>query len=190
MSIRSSVKDSPCRLVAHQKADNDLEFHYREPTAADGQAIAQLIASCPPLDRNSLYCNLLQTTHFARSCIMAERDGELVGWISGYRLPEEPTTMFVWQVAVHESARGLGLGVAMLRALFERPGVVGAERLVTTITPSNVVSRRMFARFAEDHGAKLCAEPWFDRQQHFGGCHESEECISIGPLRSSLPRPN
>jgi L-2,4-diaminobutyric acid acetyltransferase len=190
LSIRSSVKDSPCRLVARQKADNDPEFHFREPTAADGQAVAQLVASCPPLDRNSLYCNLLQTTDFARTCIIAEREGEVVGWISGYRLPDEPKTMFVWQVAVHESARGLGLGVAMLRALFERPGVVGAERLVTTITRSNVASRRMFARFAEDQGAPLCAEPWFDRHQHFGGCQESEERISIGPLRSCLPHPN
>lgn len=163
------------------------EFDHREPTAEDAAAIARLIASCPPLDPNSLYCNLLQTTHFAGTCIVAERDGRLAGWISGYRPPADPDAMFVWQVAVHPIARGAGLGVAMLQALFARPAVAGAGRLVTTITPSNAASRRMFARFAEERGAALRSEPWFDRDRHFGGRHESEELISIGPLLPAIP---
>src|SRR3546814_20772399 len=64
----------------------------------------------PILDTNSLYCNLLQCTHFAETCVLAERDGEISGWISGYRLVHDPEAMFVWQVAVHERARGRGLG--------------------------------------------------------------------------------
>src|SRR3546814_8166752 len=89
----------------------------------DAQAIHDLIAACPPLDTNSLYCNLLQCTHFAETCVLAERDGEISGWISGYRLVHDPEAMFVWQVAVHERARGRGLGVAMLNALFQFPAV-------------------------------------------------------------------
>lgn len=144
--------------------------------------IADLIASCPPLDTNSLYCNLLQATHFAETCIKAERGGVLEGWISGYRPPNDPAAIFVWQVAVRESARGKGLGVAMLAALMQCPAVADAQRLITTVTPSNHASRRMFAAFARNRGAKLEVRPWFDRERHFGGRHESEELISIGPL--------
>src|SRR3546814_5573349 len=33
-------------------------LHLRKPDARDGPAITALIARCPPLDRNSAYCNL------------------------------------------------------------------------------------------------------------------------------------
>lgn len=143
----------------------------------------ELIAACPPLDPNSLYCNLLQCTHFARTCVLAERDGAIEGWISGYRPPDDPQAMFVWQVAVHRDARGCGLGGAMLDALFRFPAVADATRLMTTVTPSNEASRRMFAGFARLHGAELQIRPGFEAESHFGGSHESEELIVIGPLR-------
>lgn len=157
-------------------------FEFSGPSADDAGPIADLIASCPPLDPNSLYCNLLQCTHFAGTCIKAERAGILEGWISGYRPPEDPEAMFVWQVAVHERARGLGLGVAMLDALLRRPSAAGARRLITTVTPSNQPSRRMFAAFARSREACVDVLPFFDRERHFAGRHESEELISIGPL--------
>lgn len=157
-------------------------FEFSEPTAEDAGAIAELIASCPPLDPNSLYCNLLQSTHFARTCIKAERRGILEGWVSGYRLPDDPATMFVWQVAVHERARGIGLGAAMLETLLLRPAAAGACRLITTVTPSNQASRRMFAAFARRRGARMEVRPCFDGERHFAGRHESEELITIEPL--------
>lgn len=187
MTIRSRVSDSPCRRAVGQSLGTVSEFTFREPVAEDAGAIARLITSCPPLDPNSLYCNLLQTTHFAGTCILAEREQSLIGWISGYRPPDEPEAMFVWQVAVHETARGQGLGVLMLQSLFKRPAVRSASRLITTITPSNAASRQMFERFASNQGAQLSAEPWFDSARHFDGKHESEERISIGPLRAPSP---
>lgn len=182
------MNDSGCagvdepRLPASQSEPAPRDFVFEAPVSQDGHAVAKLIAACAPLDPNSLYCNLLQCTHFAATSIKAERNGALDGWISGYRLPGEPSTLFIWQVAVHERARGRGLGVAMLEALVSRPGLADATRLETTITPSNDASRRMFAKFARNRGATLESRPWFDRYEHFGGSHESEELISIGPL--------
>ena len=40
-------------------------------------AVTALIAACPPLDRNSRYFNLIQCTHFADNCIIAERGGRM-----------------------------------------------------------------------------------------------------------------
>lgn len=163
---------------------------FRTPKAEDGPTIARLIASCPPLDCNSIYCNLLQCTHFAGTCILAEHTNGIVGWISGYRPPQEPDSMFVWQVAVHESARGQGLGQRLLNELFQLPGVRDAQRLITTVTPSNIASRKMFEGFANDHGATLQARPHFNSDVHFGGAHESEELISIEPLGASRMPPD
>src|SRR5690606_15746592 len=104
--------------------DSDA-FHLRRPIAADGPAITRLIAACPPLDSNSAYCNLLQCTHFADFCIVAERNGTILGWVSGYRPPTEPNSLFVWQVAVADAARGKGLAHHMINALLERQSAEG-----------------------------------------------------------------
>jgi len=90
----------------------------RRPTDGDGYNLHQLVARCQPLDTNSVYCNLLQCSDFADTAIAAENaQGELVGFISGYRPPARPDTLFVWQVAVDSSMRGQGLALRMLLAL-------------------------------------------------------------------------
>lgn len=182
--MNDSRTTGTARRPAISAADRHDEFVFRNPTANDAVAVNDLVASCPPLDRNSLYCNLLQCTHFANTCILAERDGRIEGWISGYRLTDDPDAMFVWQVAVHEDARGQGLGVAMLDALWEQPAVFDAMRLVTTVTPSNIKSRRMFAEFARQRGGDVEIGPGFESDRHLGGAQESEELLSIGPLRT------
>ena len=157
--------------------NDDIQF--RLPTKEDGAAIHDLVAACPPLDPNSLYCNLLQASDFADTAIIAERDGEIVGWISGYRPPAEPETLFVWQVAVSEKARGVGLGKRMLTALADR---TGARTMRTTITPDNEASWALFRGFAKSRGAEVTDEAWFLEQTHFAGRHATEHMLTITPL--------
>jgi L-2,4-diaminobutyric acid acetyltransferase len=155
---------------------------FRSPVPADAARIAALIADCPPLDTNSVYCNLLQCSDFADTCIVAERSGTIVGWISGYRPPAKQDKFFVWQVAVSDSARGEGLGGQMLDALLERPALQGVLSLTTTITEDNAASWALFESFAGRHGATLRRTPRFERDRHFGGAHETEWEARIGPL--------
>lgn len=160
---------------------------FRSPRAEDGPAVTALIAGCPPLDPNSAYCNLLQCTHFAESCVIAERGGEVAGWISGYRLPRQPDHYFLWQVAVSPSAQGDGLGGRMLDALFLRPGLSGVTHMQTTITPDNEASWALFRGFARRRGAAISDAPFFDRDEHFGGNHASEHLVTIGPFEGAVP---
>ena len=92
----------------------------RAPIKEDGATVNALVAACPPLDQNSLYMNVVQCDHFAQSCVLAERDGQALGWISGHVPPDAPDTLFIWQVAVHRDARGLGLGKWMLQDLLRQ----------------------------------------------------------------------
>jgi len=175
---------------APSRAGEATALTFRHPVSDDGKRVWDLIASCPPLDQNSLYCNLLQCSHFASTCMIAERDGDLVGWISGYRPPEEPDTLFVWQVAVSENARGLGLAKKMIGALLASDGARGVKRIKTTITESNAASWAMFKGAAKALDAPIAHESFFDRERHFGGRHDTEFLVTIGPFeadaRSSL----
>jgi L-2,4-diaminobutyric acid acetyltransferase len=169
----------------HDVVDLTREVSLRVPRPTDGAAVTALIAACPPLDVNSAYCNLLQCSHFAESCVLAERQGEAIGWISAYRPPSAPDQIFVWQVAVHPSARGMGLGGRMLDALLARPSARGATYLTTTVTEANAASWAMFSRFAKRRGLGLDRAPLFEREAHFAGAHDTEWQARIGPLSPS-----
>src|SRR5690606_22171785 len=95
----------------------------RLPTPVDAMAVWRLIRSCKPLDENSLYCNLLQCDHFAGTCVAAEHrsDGAIIGWTSSYLLPDDATTLFIWQVAVDDRYQGRGIAKRMLSELLQRP---------------------------------------------------------------------
>jgi len=156
---------------------------FNKPSSMDGMAVHQLVASCPPLDTNSVYCNLLQASHFNETSIAASlEDGELVGFVSGYILPNKVDTLFVWQVAVSEKARGQGLAKKMLSSLLERSSCSGVRYIETSITLSNQGSWALFRRLADQLGAPLEESVMFDKQTHFKGQHDTEMLVTIGPM--------
>ncbi|WP_425051512.1 diaminobutyrate acetyltransferase [Psychromarinibacter sp. S121] len=155
----------------------------RKPDATDGAEIWELVKACKPLDENSMYCNLVQADHFRDTCVVAELDGEIVGWISGHMIPAKEE-LFVWQVAVGAKARGLGLGRKMLLELVNRDECEGATHLKTTITEDNDASWGLFRSFARHVGGDLSDEPHFESEEHFGGQHDTEHMVTI-----ELPQP-
>lgn len=157
----------------------------RIPTKEDGAAVHRLIGRCPPLDTNSSYCNLLQCSHFAETSVAAVMDGELVGFVSGYLVPGREDTLFIWQVAVGERARGQGMAGRMLSAIVDRPICNGVRFMETTITEDNEASWSLFRRFAEKRDARLSHSVMFDQRRHFDGSHASEMLVRIGPFAAS-----
>ena len=154
----------------------------RKPVPTDGTFLHRLISQCPPLDTNSLYCNLLHCSHFAETSVAAVRDGDLLGFVSGYVVPGRPDTLFIWQVAVSDQARGVGLASNMLKHILDREDLRNIRFLETTITPTNDASWALFTKFAKTCHANLAAHPHFDEEAHFAGQHDSERLVRIGPF--------
>lgn len=157
----------------------------RMPRAEDGAAIWGLVRDCKPLDENSMYCNMIQCDHFAETCVLAERKGEVIGWVSAYVMPNDPDTLFVWQVAVASQARGLGLGALMLQAILNRDACKGVRRIQTTITSDNEASWMLFRKFGKLQGATLDVEPHYTQALHFQNRHKTENLVTI-PLTKHL----
>ncbi|RUO25488.1 diaminobutyrate acetyltransferase [Aliidiomarina minuta] len=161
-----------------------MNIKLKIPDPEDGLALNELVEQNPPLDPNSLYCNLLQTSHFAKTAVAAEHEGSLVGFVSGYIKPEQPDTYFLWQVVVGEAARGQGLAKRMVQHLFDRDFFKSVKWLETTITPDNEASQKLFKSLARDWDAGIETKVMFDRERHFGGHHNSEELYRIGPINN------
>jgi len=163
---------------------NDLlldKIEFRAPLASDGNALQGLLATTPVLDGNSVQCTLLQCGHFAKTSVAAFLDDRLVGFVSAYYPPNEPGTLFVWQVVVCQSLRDHGLGKKMLHWLVSQPACEQASKMVTAIGIKNSVSWSMFDSFARDIGAlpiKSFVTPIADKQD----ATPDEYLLRISPL--------
>jgi len=159
----------------------------RPPTPNDGASVFSLIGRCPPLDTNSMYCNLLQCTHFAGTSVAAVQtvntSEELVGFISAYLIPEREDTLFIWQAAVDERARGIGLASNMLKHILDRPQCNQITHLETTITESNKASWALFESLAKKLGTTLVKSVMFDRDKHLASEHDTEFLVRIGSFK-------
>lgn len=113
------------------------------------------------VDTNSPYSYLMLGEYFAENCAVAEQDGKLVGLVTGFRPFEDPETLFIWQVAVDESVRGLGVGSRVLDDVVGRPRVPRIRYLEATVTPGNEPSKRLFRSFAERWKAECHEEVLF-----------------------------
>ena len=153
----------------------------RKPKATDGATVNALIADCKPLDENSMYCNLLQCSHFGDTCAIAELDGEAVGFVSGYIVPSTEQ-LFIWQVAVSPKARGLRLAKRLILDILDRPACYNVAQLNTTITSTNAPSQGVFRSVARELGADVKRKVQFERETHFDGAAASEILWQIGPF--------
>lgn len=153
---------------------------FRQPTLHDASAMWRMARDSKVLDVNPSYAYLLWCRDFAATSVVAEVDGEPGGYVTGYLRPDRPDTLMVWQVAVDEEHRGLGLARRMLAAVVDgAPAPVG--RMETTITPDNDASIALFTSFARSRDAEITRAPLFDASLFPDG-HESELLFEIGPL--------
>lgn len=164
----------------------DRVVRFRSPRVEDGAGLWRLARDSDRLDLNSAYYYLLFCTRFAATSVVAEdeRGGDLLGFVTGLRWPDDPATVFVWQVGVDAAARGAGLASRMLDALVRAEACRDVTHLESTVTPSNEASLALFRSFARRADAP-CKESAFLRAEDFppGADHEPEVLLRIGPLR-------
>ena len=161
------------------QTDKDMSWVLRKPTRSDGQRVHDLVAKCAPLDENSEYCNFLQSIHFRNTCVMAEEQGECVGFISAYQKPDSENELFIWQVAVHPNQRGRGLAFHMLQTLLSRQNLANIDVVETTITQTNQGSWALFKKLDRQHGTQGEVSIFLDQTRHFDGEHDSEYLYRI-----------
>ena len=185
MTFKARALPSSSTVREHRAAPPQA-FSLRAIRKTDGRAVHRLVAQCPPLDLNSLYAYLLLSEHHADTCVLAE-DGarNVVGFVSAYIPPRHPDVLFVWQVAVHPSARGCGLGRRMLRHVLGRAASSAVRYIETTVGPGNAASRSVFAGLARQLHADCSENALFELELFGPAGHEEERLLRIGPFQPS-----
>ncbi|GAB3792298.1 diaminobutyrate acetyltransferase [Virgibacillus kimchii] len=163
--------------------DIETDFHFRKPTKEDGAAVWELIKDTKVLDLNSSYSYIMWCEIFAETSIVAEREGKTVGFISGFINPNNPGSLFIWQVAVNASERGRGLATKMLRQLLHRTAE-DVQYVEATVSPSNKPSQSLFKGLAEKLDTNCEISDYFTSNDFpdEGEEHEDELLYTIGPI--------
>ena len=173
-------KRNSAAIVEYEK---DLVL--KMPTVEDGKEVWRFIKETGVLDLNSSYSYLMWSTFFDETSVVVEMDERIVGFISGFIQPNNPHTLFVWQVAVDASQRGKGLASRMLQTILHRDACRNIRFLETTISPSNNASQALFQKLARDLKTKCHVSEFFTENQFPGKGHEEELLFKIGPFHQA-----
>ena len=150
------------------------------PRKEDGISVAELIKRCPPLDLNSTYHYLIQSHYFSKTCSIAFDNKKVVAFVSGFINSSKNNSLFIWQVAIDENYRGKELGIELIEFILNQNK--NLDSIETTVTETNLASRRMFEKFCEKYQIKLSEQTLFNKEQDFSNEHDSEILLKIGPL--------
>lgn len=172
-SSRASGDDPPNRETIKIRRSR-LEY-------GDGGAMWRLARESGVLEENAEYTYHMFSHFFGETSTVADLDGKAVGFVAGFRPPYREDSLFVWQIAVAEEARGRGLAAAMLHGLIQRlsPRI---HYLEATVTPDNEASMRTFRKIARDLDTSVTEEVLFPGNRFHGPSHEDEVLFRIGPI--------
>ena len=142
----------------------------------------QRVKDSQKLDVNSAYCYIMLSEYFTDTCLVAEIDTEIVGFVTSLIRPSNPEVLFVWQIAVSAEHQGKGIAYSLLLELISGASCTEVRYIETTISPSNAASNRLFRKLAEEMEAPLMESEGFTSHLFPGDVHEDERLIQIGPI--------
>ncbi|MEV5263265.1 diaminobutyrate acetyltransferase [Streptomyces anulatus] len=155
---------------------------FRTPRPEDGIAVWELVRDTPGLDTNSRYFYVLWFRDFADCSLLATVDDEIVGFLLGYRRPEEPDTYFVWQTAVSPRHGIPFLGVKLFEAAADRQRERGARYVEATVSAENKAILMVLKQYARKRSAEVVADRVLFPSGWLGEGHHDEVLHRIGPL--------
>jgi L-2,4-diaminobutyric acid acetyltransferase len=172
---------SPTQISATLTAAPDAAT-LRTPKVSDGVRLWEIARDSQVLDLNSSYAYLLWCQDYSETSVVAEVNGRVVGFVTGYLRPDLPDAVMVWQVAVDADQRGLGLAGKMLSQLMDRLQPRGITSLHTTISPDNAASVALFSALADRRGMSITKENFFSPAD-FPDEHQPEDLYIVAPRR-------
>lgn len=88
--------------------------------------------------------------HFRHTSFVAERDGELAGFLVGFLSQSSPEEAYVHFVGVSPAERGTGLGRALYERFFAAARAAGRTRVRCVTSPANTGSLAFHAALGFD----------------------------------------
>jgi L-2,4-diaminobutyric acid acetyltransferase len=167
-------------VVPVHKDKVGLAFKIQNVTFEDiAEVYKMLVANRPYVGLNSRYTYFLLARDFSDTCVVAEHEGKIIGFSTGYVPPNRQDTFFNWETVVKRGYRGCGL---QKRLLLHQIKMANTAYFEGTVNPSNGASKRNFAKLAELLKTKIETKVLFSEEDFGNDGHEAEVLYRIGPI--------
>lgn len=173
-------------MFSMSKEKDVMKFNIRKVNVEDIKEVYKLLVENRPyVGLNSRYTYFLLARDFSDTCVVAEHDGRIVGFSSGYISQSRTDTFFNWETVVHKDYRGNNLQKRMLLHQIRNANVKYFEG---TVNPSNQISEKNFFELAELLNAKCQKRVLFKEEDFENDGHEAEILCRIGPIPKNKPQ--
>jgi len=162
------------------KTQSNLNFKIRNVSLKDIKEVYSLLkANRPYVGLNSRYTYFLLAKDFADTCVVAELNGKIVAFSSGYVSPTKKDTFFSWEAVVHRDYRGNKL---QKRMLLWQIMITGVRYFEGTVNPSNEASKMSFLSLAQLLKTTCEESLLFSEDDFENDGHEPEILYRVGPI--------
>jgi L-2,4-diaminobutyric acid acetyltransferase len=155
-----------------------MTINFRESLLGDGLPIWEVVRATGVLDVNSAYCYHLLSHFFGNTTVVALDGDQVIGFVSGYGVPKDPSVAFLWQIGFLPAYQGQGLGRRLLDYWVALPALASVSHIHTTISPDNQPSQGLFCAWAKGHGLAMVRAP-FLTASHFGDSGHPPEDLYV-----------
>ncbi|NEP88092.1 MAG: GNAT family N-acetyltransferase [Okeania sp. SIO2C2] len=144
----------------------------------DVDAIRQFIHTIENLDYHTPFSYWVLFKYFAGLCFILEKDGEIIGFISGI-IDEGGKIFYVWQLAIAPAYRGQNLG----GFLFEQAIKVAIDKechvLHVSIAPDNYQSFSAISKAVDKNGLEIKKVGQVDFCDSLSNYHQWENLYEV-----------
>ena len=116
------------------------DFKIRRVKEEDFFEIMNLASKCNPIpiERDSIYH--LFTRYFADTCLVAEKDNKIVGYILGFFSQQDKTVAYIHNICVSPDFRRKKIGSSLYQKFFQNMKKKKCQRVFLIINPVNRLS--------------------------------------------------
>jgi L-2,4-diaminobutyric acid acetyltransferase len=108
--------------------------------------VYNFVSHCKPLENYAEHFYKIMFRYFGNSCLVAEFNDEIVGFVMGFRSRVNNKTFFLWQIGVFSYYRGKEIGRILLEEFEKVAKKLGCKRIELTVDPNNLASQKLFEK--------------------------------------------
>jgi len=116
----------------------------REAGEKDFLEVHKFVSDCKPLENYAEHFYKIMLRYFGSTCLIAEYENSIVGFLMGFRSQNQEGTYFFWQIGVSPKMQGMGIGPLLLEKAEAKCRQTGCKRIELTIDPENSHSQKLF----------------------------------------------
>lgn len=160
-----------------------VDVELKPPTLAAAQMMFDIASATPAVDTYPEYFYLTMCRDFAATSLVAHEGDTPVAYALAYAKHEDPSVLFIWQLASVQRPRNRGVAKRLIRGLIN-------SRLDTlfyveaTIDLQNNIIYNVLNKIAVEYGVPMNTFPLFEAR-HFSANHPPEHLIKLGPFRKA-----